>query len=111
MNYWIHLWAPPPAAAVAHPAFNKNDLSLTLQVQRNSTGNAQVSANFRNVSNFNHFSNVGLQAAVPKTQRLQLSAINKSELDAGDDGTQVLKLAALSGVSLIHLPRYSLTSC
>lgn len=88
---------PPPAAA--HTAFNKNDLSLTLQVQRSNSGNAQVMASFRNVSNFNHFSNVGLQAAVPKTQRLQLSAINKGDLDAGDEGTQTLKVAAVTGVS------------
>lgn len=88
---------PPPAAA--HTAFNKNDLSLTLQVQRSGNANAQVQAIFRNASNFNHFSSVGLQAAVPKTQRLQLSAINKGDLDAGDEGTQTLKIAAVNGVS------------
>lgn len=96
---------PPPAAAAApaHTAFNKNDLSLTLQVQRSNAGNAQIQAQFRNTSNFSHFSNVGLQAAVPKTQRLQLSAINKAELDAGDEASQVLKIAALSGVSFCFL--------
>lgn len=91
---------PPPVAAAAHSAFNKHDLNLTLQVQRSNAANAQVTANFRNLSNFNHFSNVGLQAAVPKTQRLQLSAINKAELEAGDEGTQTLKVAALNGVSI-----------
>lgn len=91
--------SPSPAPA-AHAAFNKNDLSLTLQVQRSTNSNAQIQAQFRNSSNFNHFSNVGLQAAVPKTQRLQLSAINKADLEAGDEGTQSLKVSALSGVSL-----------
>ena len=92
-----------PAAAV-HTAFNKNDLSLSLQVQRSNSSNVQIQGRFRNESNFNHFSSVGLQAAVPKTQRLQLSAINKAELDTGDEGVQVMKVAALNGVSLSCLP-------
>jgi AP-1 complex subunit gamma-1 len=36
---------------------------------------------------------------VPKSQRLQLSAINKAELDSGDEGVQMLKVTAVSGVS------------
>lgn len=91
--------ASTPAPAAVHTAFNKNDLSLNLQVQRSNNGaNVQIQGRFRNESNFNHFSSVGLQAAVPKTQRLQLSAINKAELDAGDEGVQVMKVAALNGV-------------
>jgi AP-1 complex subunit gamma-1 len=73
-----------------------------LQVQRGGNGNAQIQARFRNTSDFSQFSNVGLQAAVPKSQRLQLSAINKSELSAGDEGVQMLKIASLSGVSYPH---------
>lgn len=90
--------AAAAAAPTAHPAFNKNDLNLTLQVQR-SGSNAQIHGRFRNESNFNHFSSVGLQAAVPKSQRLQLSAINKAELDAGEEGMQMMKVTALNGVS------------
>ncbi|PWY85422.1 AP-1 complex subunit gamma-1 [Aspergillus eucalypticola CBS 122712] len=89
--------APAPSAAPAHTAFNKNDLSLALQVQRGSGGSAQIQARFRNTSSFGRFSNVGLQAAVPKSQKLQLSAINKADLDAGDEGIQMLKVAALTG--------------
>lgn len=96
--------SPGPIVAPVHAAFNKNDLNLTLQVQRSNNGNAQIQGRFRNDSNFNHFSSVGLQAAVPKTQRLQLSAINKAELDAGEEGVQTMKVAALNGVSPIHLP-------
>ncbi|KAE8412213.1 adaptin N terminal region-domain-containing protein [Aspergillus pseudocaelatus] len=89
---------PPSAPAVpAHAAFDKNDLSLTLQVQRGSGGNAQIQARFRNSSNFTSFSGVGLQAAVPKSQRLQLSAINKPDLEAGEEGIQLLKVASLNG--------------
>lgn len=90
--------APVSASTPAHPVFDKNGLSLTLQVQR-SGNNAQILARFRNESNFDRFSNVGLQAAVPKSQRLQLSAISKADLDAGEEGTQSLRVTALTGVS------------
>ncbi|PKY04208.1 putative AP-1 adaptor complex subunit gamma [Aspergillus campestris IBT 28561] len=89
-----------PAPAAAHAVFDKNGLSLSLQVQRSNSGNAQITARFRNGSDFSQFSSVGLQAAVPKSQRLQLSAINKAELDAGEEGVQMLKVSSLSGVSL-----------
>ncbi|KAL2855115.1 adaptin N terminal region-domain-containing protein [Aspergillus pseudodeflectus] len=87
---------PSPSAPAAYTAFNKNDLVLSLQVQRGNN-TAQIQARFRNDSSFSHFSNVGLQAAVPKSQRLQLSAINKAELDAGEEGVQMLKVTALTG--------------
>lgn len=96
------LGAPAPSTGPsAHTAFNKNDLLLTLQVQRNSSGTgAQILARFRNESNFNRITGAGLQAAVPKSQRLQLSAINKADLDGGEEGTQALRIAAVSGVRL-----------
>lgn len=92
--------APSSPAPAVHTAYNKNDLALTFQIKRNGGGDAQIQARFRNNSNFDSFSNVGLQAAVPKSQRLQLSAINKPDLNAGEEGTQILKVAAMNGVSL-----------
>lgn len=86
--------------AVSHPAYNKNSILLTIQVQR-TAGIAQILARFRNTSNFDHFSGVGLQAAVPKSQKLQLSAINKSELAGGEEAIQQMKVAAVTGVSLL----------
>lgn len=92
----------PSAGPTAHTAFSKDDLVLTLQVQRSPNGTgAQVMARFRNASNFNRFTGVGLQAAVPKSQRLQLSAITKADLDGGEEGTQGMKIAALNGVSIM----------
>ncbi|KAJ5332190.1 uncharacterized protein N7506_005973 [Penicillium brevicompactum] len=88
--------APVSASTPAHTALNKDGLVLTLQVQR-SGPNAQIMARFRNESNFDRFTSVGLQAAVPKSQRLQLSAISKAELDAGDEGTQSMRVTALNG--------------
>ncbi|OJJ57708.1 hypothetical protein ASPSYDRAFT_59170 [Aspergillus sydowii CBS 593.65] len=87
---------PSPSAPAAYTVFNKNDLVLSLQVQRGNN-TAQIQARFRNESSFNQFSSVGLQAAVPKSQRLQLSAINKAELDSGDEGVQMLKVTAVNG--------------
>ncbi|CAG8104013.1 unnamed protein product [Penicillium olsonii] len=88
--------APVAAATPAHTALNKDGLILTLQVQR-SGPNAQIMARFRNESNFDRFTSVGLQAAVPKSQRLQLSAISKAELETGDEGTQSMRVTAVNG--------------
>lgn len=102
------LSSPPPQTAtqtssafVAHEAYNKNEIRLTMQVQR-SAGVAQVLARFRNMSNFDRFSGVGLQAAVPKSQKLQLNAVSKAELDGGDEATQQMKITAVTGVSETH---------
>ncbi|CAG8898218.1 unnamed protein product [Penicillium egyptiacum] len=87
--------APVTSSTPAHTALNKDGLVLTLQVQR-SGNNAQILARFRNDSNFDRFTSVGLQAAVPKSQRLQLSAITKADLEAGEEGTQSLRVTALN---------------
>ena len=95
---------PPPqtsSSAQAHAAYQKNDLLLTLQVQR-SGGVAQVLARFQNTSNFSRFSGVGLQAAVPKSQKLQLNAVSKAEMEGGEEVTQGMRVSAVTGVSDIH---------
>lgn len=92
--------APPQtsASAQAHNAYQKNNMLLTLQVQRNG-GVAQVFARFRNMSNFSRFSGVGLQAAVPKSQKLQLNAVSKAEMEGGEEVTQGMRVSAVTGVS------------
>jgi AP-1 complex subunit gamma-1 len=96
--------APPPAQSegTAYQAYSKNNLSLSLQVQRSAAG-AQITAKFRNESNFEQLTGVGLQAAVPKSQKLQLAAINKPDLDAREEATQLMRIAPASGVSSFHL--------
>ena len=91
---------PPQASASAqaHTAYEKNDMHLTLQVQRNA-GVAQVLARFHNTSNFGRFSGVGLQAAVPKSQKLQLNAVSKAEMEGGEEVTQGMRISAVTGVS------------
>ena len=97
--------SPPPqasASAQAHSAYQKNDMLLTLQVQRNA-GIAQVLARFHNTSNFSRFSGVGLQAAVPKSQKLQLNAVSKAEMEGGEEVTQGMRVSAVTGVSDTHI--------
>jgi len=89
----------PAGTATAHQAYSKNDLTLTLTVQR-SAGVAQILARFRNTSNFDRITGVNLQAAVPKSQKLQLNAISKAELQGGEEATQQMKVAGVNGVSL-----------
>lgn len=90
---------PPPqssASTQAHLAYQKNDMLLTLQVQRNG-GVAQVLARFHNASNFSRFNGVGLQAAVPKSQKLQLNAVSKAEMEGGEEVTQGMRVSAVTG--------------
>ncbi|KLJ11389.1 hypothetical protein EMPG_09694 [Blastomyces silverae] len=86
----------PSSAPPALTVFEKNDLLLTLQIQRSNAG-AQILARFRNTSTFDRFSGVGLQVAVPKSQKLQLNAINKADLEGGQEGTQGMRVSAING--------------
>ena len=82
----------------AHPAYSQNSLLLTLSLQR-TAGQAQILARFRNASSFERFTGVGLQAAVPKSQKLTLQAISKAELEGGEEATQGMRVVGVSGVS------------
>ncbi|KAG5287603.1 AP-1 complex subunit gamma-1 [Histoplasma capsulatum G186AR] len=86
----------PSSVPPGHTVFEKNDLLLTLQIQRSDSG-AQILARFRNTSTFDRFSGVGLQVAVPKSQKLQLNAINKADLERGQEGVQGMKVSAING--------------
>jgi AP-1 complex subunit gamma-1 len=88
--------AQPPHQT--HAAYNKNDLSITFNVQRSAQA-VQVLARFHNTSNFDPLSALNLQAAVPKTQKLQLQAISSSELQGGQEATQQMRITSVQGVS------------
>ena len=92
-----------PASAPGHSVYNKNGLSVTMQISRTGAG-ASALARFRNTSNFDRLTGVGLQAAVPKSQKLTLQAVNKSTLDGGEEATQGMKIVAASGVSSVYNP-------
>lgn len=96
--------AAPPAVPSGHPCYNNNGLNVTIQTQRNAEGMIQAVARFRNTSGV-PLSNVGLQAAVPKSQKLQLLSISSSELGPGAEATQMMRVTGCKGVShLFHAP-------
>jgi AP-1 complex subunit gamma-1 len=83
----------------AHPVYNKNDLQITFAVQRNAQA-VQVTAQFRNTNDFGgSLQSVNLQAAVPKSQKLQLQAISSSELQGGQEAAQQMRITSVQGVS------------
>ena len=90
--------AQQPSQASTVPVYNKNDLNITFQVQRSGQA-VQVMARFRNDSMFETLNDLSLQAAVPKSQKLQLQAISTSELDGGQEATQQMRIVSVSGVS------------
>lgn len=98
--------SPPPQQLAApsiptHPCYDKNDLNIVLQLQRNAEGTVQVMARFRNGSMHQGISAVTLQAAVPKTQKLQLNAMSSPELGPGAEATQSMRITGSKGVSAI----------
>lgn len=97
--------SPPPQNSTpvasgppAHQAYSKNDLQITFQLKRDANA-VQVLARFRNTGSLNQLSGVNLQAAVPKSQKLQLQPISTSELDGGQEATQQMRVTAVNGVS------------
>ena len=97
--------SPAPSGPAAQPVYNKNGLNVTIQISRSAAG-AQAQARFRNTNNFETLTGVGLQAAVPKSQKLSLQAINKSTLEGGEEATQAMRIVPATGVST-SLSRHS----
>lgn len=81
-----------------HQCYNANDLKLTIQIQRNTHGIVQAVARFHNISSSLSLSNVGLQAAVPKTQKLQLLSISSMNLGPHAEATQMMRVSGCKGV-------------
>ena len=91
--------SPPPQQALpGQEAYNKNGLQISLQTRRDANA-VQVMARFRNSGSMANLSGVTLQAAVPKSQKLQLQAISSSDLSPGATATQQMKISSVSGVS------------
>ena len=97
--------ASPPAQQQAHTAYNKNSLHLTFTLSRTAQA-VQVQAKFRNTSPLDTLAQVNLQAAVPKTQKLQLQAISNSELGPGEEAGQVMRVSSVQGVSFVRFSRF-----
>jgi AP-1 complex subunit gamma-1 len=105
----------PPVAAgpPQHPVYNKNDLAIVFQLKRDAQA-IQLLARFRNTGSFAQLGGVSLQAAVPKSQKLQLQPISTTELEGGQEATQQMRVTAVNGVSFsisFLLYRDILTQC
>lgn len=97
------LSSPPPQQAMpGQEAYSKNGLQISLQTRRDANS-VQILARFKNSSSMSNLSGVVLQAAVPKTQKLQLQAISSSDLGPSATATQQMKVSSVSGVSLNSL--------
>ncbi|KAM7201827.1 Adaptin N terminal region domain containing protein [Rhypophila sp. PSN 637] len=103
----LSMGSAPPAlqpvaqAPVGHPCYNNNGLNVTIQTQRNAEGVIQAIARFQ-VSG-PALSNVGLQAAVPKSQKLQLLNISSTDIGPGAEATQMMRVSGCKGPLRLRL--------
>jgi AP-1 complex subunit gamma-1 len=102
--------SPPPQQVSSPPsqqglpgqeAYNKNGLQISFQTRRDATA-VQIMARFRNAGSLATLSAVTLQAAVPKSQKLQLQAISASDLSPGATASQQMRVQSVSGVSFVE---------
>jgi len=91
-----------PSATAVHPCYNNNNMVVTISLQRNPQGIVQVLARFKNNSPETR-TNVGLQAAVPKSQHLQLNAVSNAEVGAGAEATQIMRVSGSTGLLRLKL--------
>ncbi|KAG5795579.1 hypothetical protein H9Q69_005388 [Fusarium xylarioides] len=94
---------PQPQAPAGIPCYNANDLNVTFQIQRNAEGMIQATAKFVNTSGSANLSNVSLQAAVPKSQKLQLLSISSSDLGPGAEASQMMRVSGCKGPLRLRL--------
>lgn len=88
----------PPALA----AYDKNGLAIALQLQRTADGTVNIVARFKNGGFTERISGVTLQAAVPKSQKLQLQPISTTELEPDGEATQAMRVMGSKGVSGLY---------
>ncbi|KAH8842236.1 hypothetical protein MCOR27_007284 [Pyricularia oryzae] len=94
--------AAPPVAPTGHPCYDSNGLNVTIQTQRNAEGAIQAIARFRNTGGA-PLSEVGLQAAVPKSQKLQLLNISTTDIAPGAEATQMMRVMGCKGPLRLRL--------
>lgn len=97
--------------SVSIACYNANDLNVTFQIQRNAEGTIQATARFENQSGSSTLTGVGLQAAVPKSQKLQLLGISSATLKPHETATQMMRVSGCKGVSHLTVANLSVTRC
>lgn len=81
-------------------AYNDHSLQLTFIPQKEGPGAVNIQANFVNLSSSSNISNLVLQVAVPKSQKLQLQGLSSSQLGPGDSAVQLMKVTGSPGTNI-----------
>ncbi|EJF64273.1 gamma-adaptin [Dichomitus squalens] len=96
--------SPPPATAAApsgYTAYEKNELRITLSPQTSATrpGLVRIIAHFQ-ATGANPVADLNFQAAVPKSQQLQMAPISSPTIRPGIVETQELRVLSPAGAAL-----------
>ncbi|KAM5533832.1 hypothetical protein V8D89_012495 [Ganoderma adspersum] len=94
--------SPPPAAAPSgYTAYDKNEVRITLTPQTSATrpGLVRIIANFQ-ATGANIVSELNFQAAVPKSQQLQMAPISSPIIQPGSTETQELRVLTPVGAAI-----------
>ncbi|KAF7294435.1 AP-1 complex subunit gamma [Mycena kentingensis (nom. inval.)] len=106
--------SPPPQAAqsrlTAYPAYEKNELKITLTPQTSPAqpGTVMILARFQ-VTGSSAATGLSFQAAVPKSQQLQMLPMSNSDVNPGAVETQKLRVIAPVGSAVRLRLRISYT--
>lgn len=92
----------PVAASATFPdvtAMSKHSLTLTFGSAKDPTGNGvRLTARFHNAGE--PLTDLNMQAAVPKSMKLQMQPLSQTSLQEGQSATQLLKIVCERGVSI-----------
>lgn len=93
--------APQKPSMQSYPAYDKNGLNITLtpRVNPNSPGMVQILAKFT-ASGSQSIEGVNFQAAVPKTQQLQMLAMTNGNVSPGATESQQMRIIAPQGAQI-----------
>ncbi|GAA5843131.1 hypothetical protein JCM5353_007207 [Sporobolomyces roseus] len=94
--------APTPSAPQPHEAYNGNGLKITLTPIRDSN-NRNVVNILAKFTSTQPVQSVNFQAAVPKTQKLQMLAMSKTDVQPGSTETQQLRVMVSAAGALVRL--------
>ncbi|ANB12545.1 Apl4p [Sugiyamaella lignohabitans] len=78
--------------ADAYEAYNNNSLRLSFQPRKETPGSVTITATFQNTGS-SPISDLVLQVAVPKSQKLQLQALSSSTVTPGQTARQLMKVS------------------
>ncbi|GAA6059219.1 hypothetical protein JCM10212_006612 [Sporobolomyces blumeae] len=94
--------SPTPSAPRPYEAYNANGLKITLTPMRD-TNNRSVVNILAKFTATQPVQGVNFQAAVPKTQKLQMLAMSKTDVSPGSTETQQLRVMVSTAGALVRL--------